>query len=270
MNKKHLTLSDLKEQGLVLSKTDAQELHHHISRIAQHGSNSDVIFDGEDDSDELDITEVDLKANDDYLEKRYAARKRQLEGIGAVYSTADDGFNCGESFIYDDGLMMGDDDDFEETLELAMMGLEAAKKKAENDGDLVNSTEDNDDSSKLTESQEDELLAFLGLTKENSPEEYYAALYDYISTSQSDDPKLLKKLQELSDHLGTNASDKAPGIKIQRPLPGEHHATKKKRQKEQGLQDHVVSQEDLDNIPELIEAGVKVGDTIEISAESAE
>ena len=51
MKKNHLTLADLKKQGLKLSKTDAQELHHNVSRIAQHGSDEDVIF-GEEDEDE--------------------------------------------------------------------------------------------------------------------------------------------------------------------------------------------------------------------------
>lgn len=206
MSKKRLTLADLKKQGLVLSKTDAQELHHHISRISQHGSDADVVFDGEEPE-----------------EKEEAGKPAKAKGKKVP--------------------------------------------EPENNGDLDNSTEDkedNDDSSKLTESQEDELLAFLGLTKENSPEEYCAALSDYISTNESHDPKLLNKLQELSDHFCSNVSDPSPGIKIQRPTPGEHHATKKKRLKDAGLMEHIVNQEDLDNNPELSETGVKPGDVIEI------
>lgn len=41
-----LSLEDLKEQGLTLSKMDAQELHSIISHIAQRGGEVEVVFAG--------------------------------------------------------------------------------------------------------------------------------------------------------------------------------------------------------------------------------
>jgi len=195
MSKKHLTLADLKKQGLKLSKSDAQELHHLVSHTAQRGVDEDIIFPGEDGHKD----DKTSGQNDD--EVPAITIESRIEYLGH------------EDFTFDD------------------------EKQAwiDEEGTIVT---------------KEEVYA-----KYAADEDFYTLVGNRII-----DGAPVSKLDPV-------ASGKPV---FQLPIAGEHHATKKKRQKEQGVQDYVITQEDIDLNADLATQGIKVGDTVEIPVPPAE
>jgi hypothetical protein len=244
MSKKHLTLSDLKAQGLRLTKTEATELLPHITEISHRGLDDNYLFVEPEDIDDLN----DEDPEDEDIEKRYECRKERLIAIGAVYSPDDKGFVCNHCFIDDQDVLNGDDEDFEENLDLAKIAIASAV---------------NDNSDSLAEEQEVNLMATIGITTDNSPEEYLNALYSFIGEIPDEvPPKLLKKLAQLQELVSPPSETNSTNAENTETADSkkEHYATKRKRLKDAGLMEYTITQEDVDSSKY---AG-KVGDVIEI------
>ncbi|MGN6639349.1 MAG: hypothetical protein ACTHJ8_10595 [Mucilaginibacter sp.] len=98
MAKNHLTLADLKKQGFKLGKYEAQELHSKVNHIAQHGGDSDIVFDGEDEEEIADEPKKETAAQ---------KKKRQKEQ-GVMDHTVSQEFLDNNPDLTENGVQVGD------------------------------------------------------------------------------------------------------------------------------------------------------------------
>ncbi len=258
MSNKHLTLSDLKQRGLRLTKTEATELLPHITEISHRGLDDNYVFVGPDDIEDIDWEDEDESGNDQKEEKK----------VWEFYISDNDGWTVvGDYNLDENGNLKGTALDLFNEKRFPFRQIPASQVgKGDSTGNVkvMLDVDDDEDEIKdtfaaaLTEEQEANLMATIGITTENSSEEYLNALNTFIAGIDGEvPPKLLKKQADLEAVVSSSQSE---GKESNQEGKKEHYLTKRKRLKDAGLMEYTITQEDVDNSKFV----GKVGDVIEI------
>jgi hypothetical protein len=272
MSKKPITLSDLKERGLILTKDDATQLLPHITEISHRGLEINVVFG----PDKLFIVDYDEDDQDEDEPQDQADHEKMIW----EFNEGESGWSViGDHNLDEDGNLTGHALEFYNTIkdEADKDGLpqnlfrqipESQVGKGDSSGrvrmllDLDDDEQTIMEAFTLTEEQEANLMLTIGITTENTPEEYLNALNTFIAGIDGEvPPKILSKRTQLEEVVSASQSENSNSESKK-----EHYLTKRKRLKDAGLMEYTITQEDVDNSKY---AG-KVGDVIEIPIPSAE
>lgn len=223
MSQKQITLSDLKERGLRLTKDDATELLPFITEISHRGLDDNYIYIGPLKNDVEDFEDeelIDDEPEDDHL----------------------------------------DEVDDHPSDEVPEDTADAVDEQQESKYD--------EDPETLSAEQEGNLMKAIGITVENTPEEYLAALNSFIEGTDEVPPKLLNKKAFLEETIAASSESQSQTNDGSEQTEGkkEHYLTKRKRLKDAGLMEYTITQEDIDNS----KYSGKAGDVIEIPIPPAE
>lgn len=260
MPKKPITLSDLKERGLILTKYEATDLLPHITEISHRGAEINVVFG----SDKLLIEDYDDK-NDDLPNVTIQSRIEYIELEDFVFNEEK------QAWIDEEGTIVTKEevyasypsnDDFYTLVQERIVDAAPIDKNDPFDSG-VNDQNTGEELIPLSEEQEVDLMATIGITTESSPEEYLNALNTFINGIDGEvPPKLLIKRSQLEEVVIASETNNADNSENKK----EHYLTKRKRLKDAGLMEYTITQEDIDSA-RLVG---KVGDIIEIPIQPAE